>query len=138
MQFNKSPSIIDKNGYVVQLFDDIIEIFEYLHSNNILIFTASRTCTPKTAQKMLKLYNIDKYITASEWGTGSKKSHITQLLSKYQEIDFSDVCLFDDEWRNIDVEQINVTFCYLPKEELNWNEFWRGLQRWHDKDQVES
>ncbi|KAG7814206.1 hypothetical protein KL921_000480 [Ogataea angusta] len=119
---NKKNTVVDKYGYEVTLYEDVVPILEFLRSRNIKIFTASRTASPPTAKKLIKLFNLEKYIDDSEWGWGSKKNHISKLAGR-NNIEPSEMCLFDDEYRNRDVEEIGVKFCYLPNEKLTWSEF---------------
>ncbi|GMG30644.1 unnamed protein product [Ambrosiozyma monospora] len=127
----EGDSIIDRNGYVLTLYPDVKPIFEHLQEHNVQIFTASRTVTPKRAIKLLKLYELESSIVHSEWGSFSKKNHLSRISEKF-DIPLEEMILFDDEYRNNDVKSIGCGFGYLPNEELTWNEFYKGIKSWSD------
>lgn len=107
-----------------------------------MICSASRTCDPKMAQKMLKLLHVDDIdgdqvsaidlFTHMEWGTGSKKKHLTRISEKLG-VEFSQMCLYDDEWRNSEVEDLGVKFIHLRNESvgLSYQLFEKGLESWY-------
>ncbi|ODQ67447.1 hypothetical protein NADFUDRAFT_45545 [Nadsonia fulvescens var. elongata DSM 6958] len=127
-------SILDADHNIWEFYPEVPAILGFLKSKQVKIITASRTCTPKLAQKMLKLLHIPLYpnqhddllehqspefapawdlIDHSEWGTGSKISHFQNLQRHLLTEDdnnnesswkFTDMIFFDDEYRNIDVQ----------------------------------
>ncbi len=140
---SKRPKIVDSEEFIVELYPDVKPILDFLEKRHIIIFTASRTAKPRIAKKMLKLFGLEKYIYNSEWGYYSKVEHIQQLVNGYnstlknvqsEPLTFSEICLFDDEWRNSDVEKkLGVKFCHLPNEQLTWQNFHSGIEGWRKK-----
>ncbi|VEU22485.1 DEKNAAC103453 [Brettanomyces naardenensis] len=135
----QGKEIIDAKKFRVKLYPDVVPILEYLKERNVKIYTASRTGTPRIAQKMLKLFELDSYIDGSEWGYNSKVEHINRLVTRHNKdldeedkeyLKYEDMCLFDDEYRNSDVERLGVTFCHLVDEKLTWVDFRKGIQGW--------
>lgn len=134
--------LIDSSDYVVDLYPEVVPILQELRANNVMIFTASRTATPRIAKRMLTLFGLDDYIDDSEWGYHSKIDHIERLVAKHNRtrqkgtdghLRTDQICLFDDEWRNHDVEKIGVTFCHLKDEELTMEEFRKGIEKWRTR-----
>lgn len=139
----ENPKIVDSEDFLVELYPDVKPILDFLEEHHIIIFTASRTAKPRIAKKMLLLFGLDKYIYNSEWGYYSKVEHIRQLVENYnsslkkgesENLTFSEICLFDDEWRNSDVEKkLGVKFCHLPNEQITWHNFRSGIDGWRRK-----
>ncbi|ODV88181.1 hypothetical protein CANARDRAFT_5480 [[Candida] arabinofermentans NRRL YB-2248] len=129
-------TLVDRTGFKFSLFPDVKPILDLLRENNVMIFTASRTCDPPMARKLIRLFELEEHIDDSEWGYGTKIQHLT-ALSKRNHVPFEEMCLFDDEYRNKDVEKIGVKFCYLPNEEINWKLFWEGLKSWQQASKVD-
>lgn len=126
-------TVLDKRNFELSLYKDVIRVLNELKDNNVLIFSASRTHTPKVAVKLLKLFEIDHFFEDSEWGPGTKCDHIDRILSKHNHLTYSDMCLFDDELRNKDVERnLGVKFIHIPDEDigLTYKIFQNGLKSW--------
>lgn len=111
------------------------------------IVSASRTATPHTAKDILKLLHIkipdgDKHqlVSSSDlfdhktWGQGSKIKHFKEI-QKVTGVDYHDMLFFDDEYRNIDVqEKLGVTFVYLDERYgLTWEAYRNGLNLWRER-----
>lgn len=126
----------------MELYTEVIPILKLLKSKHVKIYTASRTATPQIAKKMLRLFQLDQLIDRSKWGFHSKVRHIEELVkenninSADETLRYTDMCLFDDEWRNSDVEkELGVKFCHLKDEQLTWEEFTRGIREWRQQQE---
>ncbi|KAH3688573.1 hypothetical protein WICPIJ_000454 [Wickerhamomyces pijperi] len=140
--------VIDKRKFELSFYKDVPKIFEELIANDVLIVSASRTCAPAVARKLLTLLHINDqpaidHFDFMEWGTFSKTKHIKAAMDRIkQEMDldipFEEVILFDDEWRNKDVESIGVHFAHLPNEDvgLTYDIFQKALFSYREKKQL--
>ncbi|ODV97677.1 hypothetical protein PACTADRAFT_47549 [Pachysolen tannophilus NRRL Y-2460] len=139
-----NPStIIDSNHFKISFYKDVPKILHELNSAGVIIATASRTCDPQIAKKMLKLLKLkngdgdgDDLISAydiidhMEWGTFSKINHLKKIASRFK-VDYREMVLFDDELRNKDVEsKLGVKFIHIADESigLTYDVFLRGLK----------
>lgn len=121
-------TVIDKRQFELSFYKDVPRVLEELLENKVLIVAASRTSAPLLAQKLLRMLHIKdepaiNHFDFLEWGTHSKTKHIKSAIDRIKdemelEIAFEDVILFDDEWRNKDVESIGVQFAHLPNEDV--------------------
>lgn len=134
--------VVDKYGYELSFYKDVGDIFQDLQANGVLIVSASRTCAPAVAKKLLKLLHLNgepaiNHLDHMEWGTHSKKKHIARALEQFEEdIKFEDVILFDDEVRNKDVESIGCLFAHISNEKVGLNKsiYERALGEWRKKN----
>ena len=132
-------SVIDKWDQKLQLFPDVEDIILDLHKNGVTLVTASRTSAPFVAKELLDIFHVgDKsmksYFSSFQWGTGSKITHIKEAvkeLAMEDVLEENDIILFDDEYRNKDVERIGCIFGYLPDENgLTHDRYKKGLEKW--------
>lgn len=105
--------------------------------------TASRTSAPRVAKDLLTLLHIetDNGLVPSlhlfdhlAWGVGTKIKHFKEI-QRATGVDFKDMLFFDDEYRNIDVQdKLGVTFVHLSMEDgLTWEAYENGLETWRKK-----
>ncbi|CDK28996.1 unnamed protein product [Kuraishia capsulata CBS 1993] len=126
------PLVVDSYGYKLQVYPDVPRILQELQDNGVQIYSASRTAAPRIARDLLSHFRIDGYFEDSEWGQGSKVRHLKRLAER-NKIAFSEMCLFDDEMRNKDVERdLGVKFLHIPSERvgLTYEIFQRGMESW--------
>ena len=125
---DKQGRVIDKNGYVVELYDDVLEIFKILVAQNLPIAAASRTSSPSTAQKLLNILDIDKYFEYKELYPGTKLKHFQQFRNN-SGISYEDMVFYDDEYRNIkEIGDIGVT-CQQVNNGVTFTAFQNGLEK---------
>lgn len=127
-------TVVDASGYQVTIYDDVYRILSDLKKNGTKLISASRTWAPDIAKQMLKTYKLNyegeivslgSMFDAMEWGERSKVGHIRDALKKiYGDTDLKkrQICLFDDEGRNKEVERQGVTFVYVtdPERGVTW------------------
>lgn len=135
-------TVSDRYGYELSFYKDVAWIFEDLQSRGVIIIAASRTFAPSVARKLLSLLHMNGAPALGqfdhlEWGTFSKRNHITKAL-KHFDVELTDVILYDDEMRNKDVETIGCVFAHVPDEEkgLTKQVYERGLERWRKTQDV--
>lgn len=122
----KDTEIIDSYGYRMALYPDVAEIIKELKQNNVTIISASRTPTVNIAKQLLNNIKIDgkpmhTYFDNHQWGTGSKTRHIRQAAKELGlELDLKNggFILYDDEFRNKDVNSIGCKFVYIRDTDL--------------------
>lgn len=128
----------DRYGTKLALYPDVASIITELYENDVVLVAASRTATPKIAQELLRILHVKdkpliKYFLSLQWGQGSKIKHIRNAakhLKLEAELKQGSFILYDDEYRNRDVETISCKFAYLPNEMLTRHEFEKGLKEW--------
>lgn len=121
-----NAEIIDSYGYRMSLYPDVPDILKELKANDVTIISASRTPTVHIAKQLLKNIKIDgkpmhKYFDNHQWGTGSKTRHIRQAAKELgMELDLQngEFILYDDEYRNKDVNSIGCKFVYIRDTDL--------------------
>lgn len=133
--------ITDKYGTLLSFFKDVESIIIELKKNDVIIIGASRTATPRVAQELLSLFHIGNkpaitYFDSLQWGQGSKVRHIkkaTEQLGLQDELKDGDFVLFDDEYRNKDVESVNCYFAFIEDDRkgLTRGVFESELKKWH-------
>lgn len=137
--------IVDSYKQTVGFFPDVYSILSHLSSHDQVeyVVSASRTHTPKIAQKMLDLIHVEhqgKLVPSTElfdhkvWGIGTKIKHFNEI-HKLTGVDYKDMIFFDDESRNRDVErQLGVTFVYIDEDVgMNWDVYENGLKLWRER-----
>ena len=115
-------TVVDARGFELSFYKDIPRIIIDLKEHGTKIISASRTWAPEIAKELLgefkveyngKLVTLGELFDAKEWGERSKIGHIGDGLKKiYGNNDLRkyNICLFDDEARNKDVEKFGVKF----------------------------
>lgn len=127
--FHVSPPIIpinermlvDAKGMRLSLFPDVASILKELQENGVTIIGASRTATPDIAISILSQLHVDdapliSYFHSLQWGQGSKVRHISEAAKELKlenALRKGEFVLFDDEFRNSDVERINCFFAFI-------------------------
>lgn len=133
----------DSSGFEIHLFKDVESIILELHQKGVKIIGASRTPTPHIAKNILSLLEIEghpmsHYFDSLQWGEGSKVRHITNAvheLGMRAELENGSAILFDDEWRNKDVEKINCNFAFIEnyRAGLTREIFEAAMREWSGK-----
>lgn len=139
--------IVDSHGYRVSLYPEIPHIMIALKNNGVRQLSASRTWSPEIAIQMLKLFKISingeltdlfSIFDDLNWGDHSKINHIRSGIKNIYGKDNLrnlDVCLFDDETRNKDVEKFGIKYLHVkdPDSGPTWNLFNSYLESLNDK-----
>lgn len=122
-------TVVDARGFQLSFYKDIPRIIIDLKEHGSKILAASRTWAPDIAQTLLKTFTVSyegKIVSlgdlfdAKEWGERSKVGHIGDGLKKIygdSNLRKRKICLFDDEYRNKDVEKHGVKFIYIKDSE---------------------
>lgn len=121
LKSGQDTQIIDSYGYKMSLYPDVPGILKELKENNVTIISASRTPSVHIAKQLLSHIKIDgkpmySYFDNHQWGTGSKTRHINQAakeLGMVLELKSGGFILYDDEFRNKDVNSIGCKFVYI-------------------------
>lgn len=142
-------TIICSDGYELTIYKDIPRILSDLKENEVKLMTASRTWAPEIAQEILKIYKV-KYngslvpladlFDEFQWGERSKIGHLRDGLKDLygsNDLKSKNICLFDDESRNREVERFGVKFVYVtdPENGPSWKlalsrlPGWKGLRK---------
>ncbi|MGQ8338623.1 magnesium-dependent phosphatase-1 [Sunxiuqinia sp. A32] len=100
--------LLDQEGRLIRLYPETIDVLEKLSSQNKIIAAASRTHQPSWANKLLELFDIDRYFAHKEIYRGSKIAHLQNIKESFN-VPFNKIVFFDDEERNIqDVSKSGV------------------------------
>ena len=137
-----SPTtVVDRYDFQLSFYKDVESIIRELVENDVKIIAASRTATPHIAKQLLSMLHIQgrpaiEYFHSLQWGTGSKTKHIkaaAKNLKMTTELTDGEFILFDDEWRNRDVESINCHFAHVPDESVGLTRhiFVQELRQWN-------
>lgn len=118
---SKPDQIVDSYGYKLSLYPELPLIIKELKQNGVKIISASRTPTVHIAKQLISHIKIDgkplkDYFDSSQWGTGSKTRHIREAareLGMEKELKDGQFILFDDEYRNKDVNSIGCEFVFI-------------------------
>ncbi|CAR27277.1 hypothetical protein ZYGR_0I05510 [Zygosaccharomyces rouxii] len=127
-------TVVDASGYEVTIYPDIYKILSDLKQNDVKLISASRTWAPDIAKQMLKTFKMSyngsivpltEIFDVSEWGERSKVGHIRdsfKIIYGDTNLDKRDICLFDDEGRNKEVERYGIKFVYVkdPERGATW------------------
>ncbi|XP_004609729.2 magnesium-dependent phosphatase 1 [Sorex araneus] len=128
--FTKSSdgTVRDRRGQTIQLYHEVPEVLERLHSLKVPMAAASRTGEIDGANQLLELFDLVKYLVHREIYPGSKVTHFKRLQQQTN-VPFSQMIFFDDESRNIiDVSKLGVT-CILVENGMSLQTLTRGLER---------
>ncbi|XP_078607531.1 magnesium-dependent phosphatase 1-like [Branchiostoma floridae x Branchiostoma japonicum] len=100
--------VVDRYNYVLQGYEDVPEILDWMSRQGYTMAVASRTDAPQDMRAALKLLDWDKYFTYKEIYPGSKTHHF-QRFHEQSGVPYSKMIFFDDEERNIyDLSRIGV------------------------------
>lgn len=140
---SRPDQIVDSYGYKLSLYKDVPGIIQELADNGVAIISASRTPTQHIAKQMISHIRIGSkpmkdYFASSQWGTTTKTRHINraaQELGLESELKNGEFILFDDEYRNKDVNSIGCEFVYIRDTDkgLTRSIFEQGLKEWSAK-----
>ncbi|KAL1457162.1 hypothetical protein WDU94_001822, partial [Cyamophila willieti] len=127
--------IRDKYQKIVNRFDDVENILEFLKKQKVKTAVASRTTEIKGAHELMDLLGWDKLIDYREIFPSEKTAHFANL-KKATGIEYKDMLFFDDEMRNsVDVSPLGVT-CILVEGGMNTNVFIAGLKKWATNNNI--
>lgn len=118
-RFSTPTVVLDRANRPYSFYSSVPRILHALRSKDILIAAASRTHAPDLARQVLSLLEIegDKaigYFDYMEIYPGSKITHFKRL-AKDTGIAYEDMLFFDDEHRNVEVdEELGVCMVYVP------------------------
>ncbi|PBK68008.1 magnesium-dependent phosphatase-1 [Armillaria solidipes] len=146
---NTLNEILDRHNSPISFYRDVPHILHRLREAELIIAAASRTSAPNLARQALSLLLVppkygDKdtsplkaahFFDQAEIYPGSKLTHFKRLHEKTG-IPYSEMLFFDDEHRNKEVEQLGVTFCFVP-DGVNHKVFEKGLSLWQSRNAVE-
>lgn len=132
---------MDKYNKQVSFYPDVPSILLHLASNPDVthVVSASRTQSPRVAQKLLNLLHVsmdDQWVPSANlighkvWGRGSKLGHFREI-KELTGIEYDEMLFFDDELRNREVEKLGVTFIKVEEETgVSWDVFRKGVEKW--------
>ena len=134
-------TLVDCRGFQLSFYKDIPAIIIDLKKNGTKIIAASRTWAPEIAKDLLCQFKIEyngKIIPMIDlfddlqWGERSKIGHLRDGLTNiygHDDLKKHQICLFDDESRNKDVEKYGVKFVYVSdqKKGPSWELYQRLL-----------
>ena len=118
----------DSKNYKVELYRDVVEIFEAIYARSIPIAIASRTSDADIAEELLQLFDMNQYILYKEMYPGSKLKHFERFHVE-SGIAYEDMVFFDDEKRNIvELGRIGVTCEEIESDGTTWGSVGRVLK----------
>ncbi|KAH8829148.1 magnesium-dependent phosphatase-1 [Flagelloscypha sp. PMI_526] len=130
--------VIDRRGNTIEFYKHVPTILHQLHDANVTIAIASRTSEPDLARSALRLLLVPpkkgskdvrraiEFFDQKEIYPGSKITHFKKI-HRNTGIPYSEMLFFDDEHRNIETEELGVTFQIVPRG-MNWTVFEEGLK----------
>lgn len=95
-----SDRVVDGVGRPLRLYEDVIDILDWLDGHSIPVALASRTERPTWACNLLDLLEIRQRFQFAEIYPGSKTAHFERLRAT-SGFEFNEMIFFDDESRNI-------------------------------------
>ena len=113
--FHRTPTgqVFDSVGREIRLYDESLEILEWMQSQEIRIALASRTGEPGWANQLTRMLGIDPYVNYREIYPGSKIAHL-ENIRRDADVNFSEMLFFDDEHRNIeDATSIGISSIHV-------------------------
>jgi magnesium-dependent phosphatase 1 len=124
----KNGFVLDDNGLVIRLYNDVIDILETLRTQSIPIAIASRTSQPLWANDLLNLFDLDKYFDYKEIYPSSKVKHFNRLNAETK-IPYNQMLFFDDEFRNIEeVRNLGVESVFV-RNGIDFPLFYNSVER---------
>lgn len=118
-RFSTPTTVVDRTNTSYGFYDSVPRILHALRGKVIIIAAASRTHAPDYARQVLSLLQIEgdkaiEYFDHMEIYPGSKITHFKRL-AEASEIAYEDMLFFDDEHRNVEVdEQLGVCMVHVP------------------------
>lgn len=136
-------TLIDSSGHKLSFYKDVSKIFQDLKKHNVKLISASRTWSPDIAKTLLTNFKVEDngeivslitYFDSLQWGDISKINHIREGLVELFGIENPnglDICLFDDELRNRDVENFGIKYVHVKdsKKGITWDLYKSYLTR---------
>ncbi|XP_031564087.1 magnesium-dependent phosphatase 1-like [Actinia tenebrosa] len=105
---------VDKYGYKIELYKEVIGILEWLENKSVKLALASRTHAPAAGKELIQILDIEKFFHYKEIYPGCKVNHFQKFMHD-SGIAFTDMLFFDDEERNIrDIKKLGVTSLHVP------------------------
>jgi len=127
-RLNGQRELVARHGTGVTLFEDVPEIFEWLHGTGQRAAIASHTSTPDWADMALTLFKTATGVTYSkiagvkEMHGASKTVHLTRI-AKRAGCERQSMVFFDNMQYNIDDgEAVDVLSSFTPRG-LTWDKF---------------
>ena len=109
----RAGQISDRQGRIVKLYDDVLEIMDCCDQNEWSMAVASRTEQPTWAQELMRLLQISHRFAHSEIYPSTKLKHFA-ALRKTSGIEYERMIFFDDERRNInEVGSLGVSCTHI-------------------------
>ena len=121
-----SPTtVVDRYDFQLSFYKDVESIIRELVENDVKIIAASRTATPILLSSYCQCCIFREGQQSSTFIVYNGARDQRQSISKQQrkskmttELTDGEFILFDDEWRNRDVESINCHFAHVPDESV--------------------
>ena len=103
----------NSNRILVDWYNFQIKTLKALKSHDISIAAASRTETPRVAETLLKLLDLDCHFSFKEIYPESKVTHFSNFHSD-SKLEYWETIFFDDEQRNVhEISKLEVTCQYV-------------------------
>lgn len=110
---NSNGILVDQYNFQIKTYGDVVNVLKSLKSQDISIAAASRTETPRVAETLLKLLDLDHYFSFKEIYPGSKVKHFSNF-HRDSKFEYREMIFFDDEQRNIhEISKLGVTCQYV-------------------------
>ena len=110
---NSNGILVGRYNFQIKTYSDVVNVLKSLKSQDISIAAASRTETPRVAETLLKLLDLDHYFSFKEIYPGSKVKHFSNF-HRDSKFEYREMIFFDDEQRNIhEISKLGVTCQYV-------------------------
>ncbi|KAI9889187.1 MAG: hypothetical protein M1814_005703 [Vezdaea aestivalis] len=131
--------VTDNERERFSFYADVPGILQNCRNMGIKLALASRTCDPGLAKKVLGLLKIwpdggsmDSFFDYKAIWPGDKKEHFKKIADQ-SETSFKEMLFFDDERRNMNVEELGVVMRWV-KSGLTQDEVDRGVEEWRRRN----
>lgn len=110
---NSNGILVDLYNFQIKTYGDVVNVLKSLKSHDIPMAAASRTETPRVAETLLKLLDLDCYFSFKEIYPGSKVKHFSNF-HRDSKLEYREMIFFDDEQRNVhEISKLGVTCQYV-------------------------
>ncbi|XP_063693855.1 magnesium-dependent phosphatase 1-like [Bolinopsis microptera] len=135
--FSVSNGVVkDSRNEKVKIYPDILKILNFCKHHDIPMAVASKSPETTMYKELMKLLDIHKYFVQFEIYRKSKENHM-KVINEQQNIEFTDMIFFDDDFRNIEsTRRIGVTAVHCPRLGVTWNMFLEALKKHSDCKQT--
>ncbi|KZF24921.1 magnesium-dependent phosphatase-1 [Xylona heveae TC161] len=130
---------VDRWGESYTFYKEVPQILQDTRAKGILVGVASRTGAPDLARDMLKMIHFQPagrraldFFDYLQIYPGSKTTHFAKL-KKDTGLDYEDMLFFDDEPRNLNVEDLGVVM-YLVEDGVTRNAIDNGVRDWRRRN----